>query len=609
MDLSPAGYQFFKINIDFEYKDEIYSIKAEPYNTLLELKENISKKIFPTPRNIHCFYRNFDLYDKEDEQISMLFPLKKKIKIILKKPSKEKNNIKSYQYIKSKSNGADRNIIIPKIAFLSDSISPFKKNILLNKKNIINKNNNNNNKNNDKLIKKKLLSLSSMENILKKRKQLNMLNSKNNILENIGDEYFKGEDELFYYLHKNKINEFKLSSERKFGSPINEKNENEIDTKTNFNTDRKSRNKLKKLDRLSLFTKENKNHYNNIDLNYNNSNEIKTNKAFKELNEIERERERESLKPQNKENIRTSFEPIEKNENSEHEEQEQEQEQDEDTQEIYDANYICSLCNKNMITDYCKNCNQFICNKCIEKCKSGKHQTTKIKISHDCFENINKYAQFILSIIEKKTKDIQEYDKELKLYDIKKKRDNLLSMLNEIINLYSVISSILKKIYQEKEVKKAIQKYSTDSDKIKEEIGEIIKKADSYIKSDKNYNLPKYKVMNLKYFFDLINDKENNHKLITEKVQVYSLNSNINNNLEKSFNEIEEIMKKLSNKENPFDLTENLKNEYDKLIKENDLNVSKEKKKTFTRRKTVALDKIDLSKIKIPHFQTIKSID
>ena len=196
MDLSPAGYQFFKINIDFEYKDEIYSIKAEPYNTLVELKENISKKIFPTPRNIHCFYRNLDLYDKEDEQISMLFPLKKKIKIILKKPSKEKNNIKSYQYIKSKSNGVDRKKIIPKIEFLSDSISPFKKKIFLNKKNIIINNNNNN----DKLIKKKLLSLSSLENILKKRKQLNMLNSKNNIMENIGEEHFKEDDELFYYL-------------------------------------------------------------------------------------------------------------------------------------------------------------------------------------------------------------------------------------------------------------------------------------------------------------------------------------------------------------------------------------------------------------------------
>lgn len=595
MDLSPAGYQFFKINIDFEYKDEIYSIKAEPYNTLLELKENISKKIFPTPRNIHCFYRNFDLYDKEDEQISMLFPLKKKIKIILKKPSKEKNNIKSYQYIKSKSNGVDRKKIIPKIEFLSDSISPFKKNIFLNKKNIIIKNNNYN----DKLIKKKLLSLSSLENILKKRKQLNMLNSKNNIMENIGEEHFKEDDELFYYLHKNKINEFKISSERKVGSPINEK-EYENDTKSLFNTDRKSRNKLKKLDRISLNTKENNNQYNNIDLNYNNSNDIKANKTFKELNE----NGREILKLQNKENIRTSIEPNEKNENSEHEEQE-----DEDTTEIHDANYICTLCNKNMITDYCQNCNQFICKNCKEKCKSEKHQTTKVKISHDCFENINKYAQFILSIIEKKTKGIQNYDKDLKLYDIKKKRDNLLSMLNEIINLYSVISSILKKIYQEKEVKKVLEKYNTDSDKIKEEIGEIIKKADTYIKSDKNYNLPKYKVMNMKYFFDLINEKENSHKLITEKVQVYSLNSNINNNLEKSFNEIEEIMKKLSNKENPFDLTKNLKNEYDKLIKENDLNVSKDKKKTFARRKTVALDKLDLSKIKIPHFQTIKSID
>ena len=597
MDLSPSGYQFFKINIDFEYKDEIYSIKAEPYNTLVELKENISKKIFPTPRNIHCFYRNLDLYDKEDEQISMLFPLKKKIKIILKKPSKEKNNIKSYQYIKSKSNGVDRKKIIPKIEFLSDSISPFKKKIFLNKKNIIINNNNNN----DKLIKKKLLSLSSLENILKKRKQLNMLNSKNNIMENIGEEHFKEDDELFYYLHKNKINEFKISSERKVGSPINEKLENENDTKSIFNTDRKSRNKLKKLDRISLNIKENQNQYNNIDLNNNNSNEIKINKTFKELNE----NERESLKLQNKENFRTSIEPNEKNENSEHEEQEQ----DEGTTEIHDANYICTLCNKNMITDYCQNCNQFICKKCIEKCKSEKHQTTKVKISHDCFENINKYAQFILSIIEKKTKDMQNYDKDLKLYDIKKNRDNLLSMLNEIINLYSVISTILKKIYQEKEVKKVLEKYNTDSNKIKEEIGEIVKKADTYIKSDKNYNLPKYKVMNMKYFFDLINEKENSHKLITEKVQVYSLNSNINNNLEKSFNEIEEIMKKLSNKENPFDLTKNLKKEYDKLIKENDLNVSKDKKKTFTRRKTVALDKLDLSKIKIPHFQTIKSID
>ena len=602
MDLSPSGYQFFKINIDFEYKDEIYSIKAEPYNTLLELKENISKKIFPTPRNIHCFYKNFDLYDKEDEQISMLFPLKKKIKIVLKKPSKGKNIIKSYQYIKSKSNGVDRRKIIPKIDFMSDSISPFKKNIFLNKKSIVIKNNNNN----DKLIKQKLLSLSSLENILKKRKQLNMLNSKNNILENIGEDYFQGEDELFYYLHKNKINEFKLSSERKGGSSINEKNENENEnnTKSLFNTDRKSRNKLKKLDRISL----NKDQYNNIELNYDNSNGLN-------------EKERESLKTQklerykednnltsydkNKEIIRTNIEPNENHEKSDHEEKEQ----DEETEEINDPNYICTLCNKNMITDYCQNCNQFICKNCIEKCKSEKHQTTKIKISQDCFENINKYAQFILSIIEKKTKDIQEYDKDLKLYDIKKKRDNLLSMLNEIINLYSVISSILKKIYQEKEVKKVIEKYNTDSDKIKEEIGEIIKKADSYIKSDKNYNLPKYKIMNLKYFFDLINEKENSHKLITEKVQVYSLNININNNLEKSFNEIEEKLKKFSNKENSFGLTENLKNEYDKLIKENDLNVSKEKKKNFIRRKTVALDKIDLSKIKIPNFQPLKSVD
>ena len=94
--------------------------------------------------------------------------------------------------------------------------------------------------------------------------------------------------------------------------------------------------------------------------------------------------------------------------------------------------------------------------------------------------------------------------------------------------------------------------------------------------------------MNIQYFFNLINEKNNNHKIITNNMNVYSLNSNINTNIEKSLNEIEEIMKKISNKENVFELKDDLKNEYDKLMNEA-TNVSKEKKKFF-RRKSVAIN-------------------
>ena len=36
-----TGHNFFKVNIDFEYCNDIYSVDAEPYQTLLELKEII----------------------------------------------------------------------------------------------------------------------------------------------------------------------------------------------------------------------------------------------------------------------------------------------------------------------------------------------------------------------------------------------------------------------------------------------------------------------------------------------------------------------------------------------------------------------------------------
>jgi hypothetical protein len=183
-------------------------------------------------------------------------------------------------------------------------------------------------------------------------------------------------------------------------------------------------------------------------------------------------------------------------------------------------------------------------------------------------------------------------------------------MLNEIIYLYSQISKILEIIYKEKEVKIAYEKYNIDTNQIKEDINGIIKKADLYIKSDKNYNLPKYKLLNLKYFFNLINEKEKNHQLLTEKMNVYSLNPNINSNIEKSMNEIEELLKKISDKEKPFGLEGTIKDEYDRLIKENkNIKVSKEKKKIIRRRRTLALHSIDLTKLNIPDFQMEKPED
>ena len=593
-----SGFCFYKIKIDFEYMNEIYTVIAEPYHTLLELKEKTIKKIFPKPKNIHCFYKNLDIYEKEDEQISRLFPFKKKLKIKLKMPSKEKRpinsyksyNLYSYKYLEknAKSNIIEnKEVQIPKIEVKSDSSIKCGAKIKIKMKN-------NRNLNNKNFVKKRLLSFTSMLENQKTRKK------SNDLFEAIEDEY--KDDELFYWLNKNKIKKFKSLDNIK-----NYNNDNNND-KNNNKENNKQYNEMNELEEDSISKTERKpKRLSKIKINFNDIkiNNIKTQREkeddIKEKLEIKFEKEKEEknedslVNAQDKNEIKVINNKIKNNEKNENEINQNEDQ----IKNIEDENYNCSLCRKSLINNYCIKCNKFICKNCLEKCKLENHENIEIKINDDCLSNINLYGSSIISSIDKKVKEIQEYDKELKIYDIKKNRDNLISMFNEIINIYSQITQALKNMYKEKDVKDEMSKYRIDSDKIKDEINEIIKKAESYVKSDKNNNSPKFKIMNMQYFFGLINEKQNSHKLLTEKMNVYSLNTNLNYNIENSFKSIEEIMKKISNKENPFDLKENMKDEYDKLLKEQK-NISnvKDKKKMFFRRRS-------MFKAQIPNFPTI----
>lgn len=67
---------FNKVSIDFDYLNEIYTIKSDPYKTLSELKEIISRKMFPYPAGAHCFYKNMDLFDQKMTKFRKYFLIK-----------------------------------------------------------------------------------------------------------------------------------------------------------------------------------------------------------------------------------------------------------------------------------------------------------------------------------------------------------------------------------------------------------------------------------------------------------------------------------------------------------------------------------------------------
>ena len=559
---------FNKISIDFEYLNEIYTIKSDPYKTLSELKEIISRKMFPYPAGAHCFYKNMDLFDQEDDEISKIFPNKVKIKITLKKPQKEKSLKKSSQ---------KRNSQVKVVSFDTIPISPIspRKDRTLNSKTIRKKNITN------EIILPKienirmkgrqscvLYNIKKIENNLNEEKENNNSENDSNEKDDITSykkliqlEGNEKEAKILLDKYKGKKIDYLLADKKEINdmnfllSSLKSKNNNKYKLGNSFNISKSKLTNNKEKDKDNYFVKTELNNYNKFKL------------VKRDLESDDKDKKIDN------ENI---------------------------AQENFDENYSCNSCKKNIISQYCINCNTFKCNSCIDLCKTYSHEILQINLNEDCFKIIMSYYDLINSNINNSIEEILQYKEELKIIDIKKSRDEIVSLINDVLNIYNEVINILENnIYKDKTVKKEMNKYEIESNKIKSEINDIIQKLNSYIKNEENISKPKYKMMNMQYFYNLLNEKGKSFNILTQNMKVFTLNHEINSNIEKSFNDMENIMKSMANLENPFSLSKELNIEYHKLI-EIFNNSKRERKKMFMKRKTISLKGVQFSSF--PHI-------
>ena len=540
---------FYKIRIDFEYLKEIYTINSDSYNTLSELKDIVSKKIFPNPGNLYCYYKNIDLTEKEDEEIAKIFPNKAKIKISLKKQQKEK-------LLKKLSISLDRQPKIVRFDTMPDSSTKDSNNSDL-ISNTIKKRNGS--------ISLPLINLKK----IKGRQSCNIYN--NNIIEQALNNNIKDN-----YLNKNDVNRYDklINLDKEENQVINLINKYKGNLNNNLKTNKKDFNDITAL--ISNLKSRNsiKNKLlDNITLN-NIKNKILDNQANpilnSEINSSNKKLKKLNISLDDKE---TKIKNINNNINK-------------NNKAIIDKNYLCPSCQKNIISEYCLNCNEFKCKFCIELCKEKLHENIKIRLNEDCFKIIMTFGELIISNIDNNLRNILKFDKEIQIYDIKKYRDYLISSINDILNIYNEIISILENVYKEKPIKKEMNKYELESNKTKSEINDILQKANSFIRNSENKSEPKYKMMNIKYFFNLLNEKGKSYNLSTQNMKVYFLNPTINSNMEKCFNEIENIMESMANLDNPFSLKNELNIIYHRLIEKYN-NSPKDRKKMFMKRRTI----------------------
>ena len=243
MSLNSSGFILVKI----ELMSQTTTIKAEPYKTLLEIK-NKSLKILNDSKktNLHLFYKNKDLVTKEHEQIGNVFPKREKVFLTLMGPSNNPNyikkkineihrEIKKHDFNENDKNVAqnlNENINDNSSSFISDDNNKKNNNKNNEKNNEINDNNNNdNNDENQENQRKEGKKISIINHkIVTKNKMIFSLmdNNKNKDYDNINEQY--------------KIKHKKNSNNKEHNNNENNNNENNNNENNNENNNNENNN-------------------------------------------------------------------------------------------------------------------------------------------------------------------------------------------------------------------------------------------------------------------------------------------------------------------------------------------------------------------------------
>ena len=70
---------FKKIRLNFEYNNQLVTLSAQPYKTIIQLKAKAMKMFFPCPKELKTYYLNQDISKHEYEKIGTFFFKKENI--------------------------------------------------------------------------------------------------------------------------------------------------------------------------------------------------------------------------------------------------------------------------------------------------------------------------------------------------------------------------------------------------------------------------------------------------------------------------------------------------------------------------------------------------
>ena len=218
--------------------------------------------------------------------------------------------------------------------------------------------------------------------------------------------------------------------------------------------------------------------------------------------------------------------------------------------------YFCNNCNKRIISFYCRNCEEFICDSCRYKPKHKKHFNIKID-PNNLEENVKLYIGIVQTDIEQKIHANEEYYKNFyekqTLIPHEEYQNDILKKMEIITKVYNNIMEKLQSSLLNPErdsLDLILNEYNLNSQIINGELNTLLNEIDNkFIYEKKKMNFEDFRE-----YYNKINLKEKEWDSLIGSIMIFKVYNDINEKVNKMYEKIQKTLNEIISVDTPFNL-------------------------------------------------------
>ncbi len=229
---------------------------------------------------------------------------------------------------------------------------------------------------------------------------------------------------------------------------------------------------------------------------------------------------------------------------------------------INKTSLICK-CFRDQITNYCRNCKEFICNTCRINSIHLNHKITQVDIDN-LVESVKLYAITLESEIPINLHKIEENYHKFEKNKIKNDIQSRHEIINEKIdNVLNVYNNYMEHLNDENDnLENIINDYNSETYNISLEIEDIINEInEKYIKEKKKMNENEFKE-----YFRTLSEKEEPLKVQSYNIIPFCVNDDIKLKMKNMYDKIGEILDLALNSDSPLGISNEINDLYNFVL-------------------------------------------